>query len=429
MSEVKLFVGVDLASVAEHQVYVTDALGDKLGERSVGHSGKELERFFDWLLELEGEPSAIVLGVEAPGNTLVCGALNRGLRVYHANPKKIDRFRERESVAGAKSDRRDARVVAHALRTDLRCFQQVKESDPNVIALQEIVRERSTLVEQLGVLSNRLRDQLMRYYPAALELCPAANERWFWRVIELALTPQEAKRIRPARIAKVLKECRIRKVDARTVVDKLREKPPFVQTKVVTACSSRVRRLIKQLSPLSDLVAEVETELNATLSSFTHDATDSDPHDSCQGRHRDAAILLSMPGVGTIVGATVLAEASEAIAIRDYQRFRLIAGIAPVTKHSGKRKKRSCASMRYACSKQLRTALHHMARVAAKHDEAAKAHYRRLRDNGATYGRALRGVADRLARIMFAALRTGTLYDPSRLRGPYSRVSEASAVA
>jgi transposase len=67
---------------------------------------------------------------------------------------------------------------------------------------------------------------------------------------------------------------------------------------------------------------------------------------------RDAAILRSLPGVGRIVLATLLAEAHQAIQARDYHALRTLTGVAPVTKRSGK----SCrVEMRHACSVRLRT--------------------------------------------------------------------------
>ncbi|WP_265518714.1 transposase [Nitratireductor luteus] len=47
-------------------------------------------------------------------------------------------------------------------------------------------------------------------------------------------------------------------------------------------------------------------------------------------------ILASLPGVGRIVLATLLAEAFDALQRRDYAALRSLAGVAPVTKRSGK---------------------------------------------------------------------------------------------
>ena len=51
---------------------------------------------------------------------------------------------------------------------------------------------------------------------------------------------------------------------------------------------------------------------------------------------RDAEILKSLPGVGRIVLATLLAEAHDPLRRRDYQALRCLSGVAPVTKRSGK---------------------------------------------------------------------------------------------
>jgi transposase len=72
--------------------------------------------------------------------------------------------------------------------------------------------------------------------------------------------------------------------------------------------------------------------------------------------HRDVTILRSLPGVGRVVAATMLAEASRLLAARDYHGLRTQAGVAPVTRQSGKR---LLVGMRYACNPRLRNALYY----------------------------------------------------------------------
>src|SRR4051812_2510009 len=73
----------------------------------------------------------------------------------------------------------------------------------------------------------------------------------------------------------------------------------------------------------------------------------------------DVTILRSLPGVGRIVLATLLAEAFEALQRRDYQALRCLAGVAPVTKRSGKSR---IVLMRQAAHVRLRNAVYHWAR-------------------------------------------------------------------
>jgi transposase len=115
------------------------------------------------------------------------------------------------------------------------------------------------------------------------------------------------------------------------------------------------------------------------------------------------------------VAATMLAEASQPLKDRNYHALRAHTGVAPVTRQSGKSAR---VSMRYACNQRLRNAGYHWARVSTQQDPQCQSHYSSLRQRGHSHGRALRGVADRLLRVLVAMLQHDTLYDPARPRRP-----------
>src|SRR5208282_4221598 len=119
-------------------------------------------------------------------------------------------------------------------------------------------------------------------------------------------------------------------------------------------------------------------------------------------------ILASLPGVGRIVLATLLAEAWDALLRRDYAALRSLTGVAPVTKRSGKS---SIVIRRQACHDRL--ANYHWARVAVQSDPKSKAKYAALRGRGRSHGRAMRSIADRLLNAACAMLKNGTLFNPS----------------
>ncbi len=83
--------------------------------------------------------------------------------------------------------------------------------------------------------------------------------------------------------------------------------------------------------------------------------------------------------------------------------------MAPVTKRSGKSR---VVVMRYAAQVRLRQAVFHWARVAIVHDPKSRSRYEALRARGHSYGRALRGVADRLLGVACVLLRRQVLFDP-----------------
>src|SRR5437016_14572878 len=120
---------------------------------------------------------------------MVEGLVERGFHVFALNPKQLDRFRDRFTVAGAKDDRRDAQVLASALATDQPAFRRLEPEHPLLLELRELSRLEDDLQEELGRLTNRLREQLHRYYPQLLHLVPAADEPWLWTLLERAPTP------------------------------------------------------------------------------------------------------------------------------------------------------------------------------------------------------------------------------------------------
>ena len=66
-----------------------------------------------WLWTLSaGQPQRVAVAIEVPRGAIVEGLVERGFHVFAINPKQLDRFRDRHSVAGAKDDRRDAFVLA-----------------------------------------------------------------------------------------------------------------------------------------------------------------------------------------------------------------------------------------------------------------------------------------------------------------------------
>jgi transposase len=176
---------------------------------------------------------------------------------------------------------------------------------------------------------------------------------------------------------------------------------------VVEAASHYVRVLLPRLQLLHAQRLESGKQLTQWLNRMAQESPG-------EGReHHDVTILLSLPGVGVRVGATMLAEATQPLKTRDYHAMRTLAGLAPVTKASGKRR---VVTMRYACNARLRTACYHWARTATQHDVAARRQYTTLRQAGHSHPRALRGVADRLLAVFMGMLKSDTLYDHQRRR-------------
>jgi hypothetical protein len=208
--------------------------------------------------------------------------------------------------------------------------------------------------------------------------------------------------------ARLLKEHRIRRLTADDVLTALREQPLRLAPGAAEAASEHALFQLPLLRVLKQQRTEIARRIERVLEEMSM------PEKNAPGQqeeHRDVTIILALPGVGRVVAATMLAEASQALAEREYHALRSYAGTAPITRQSGKKK---VVVMRQSCNPRLRNALYHWTRVSTQCDEQSKAHYAELRGKGHSHGRALRGVGDRLMAVLIAMLTHRTLYDPSR---------------
>jgi transposase len=407
--EYRWFVGVDWASVAHH-VGLIDAEGQITAERVFAHGGEGLALLCDWLVEQSGcAPEAIAVAIETPHGPVVEALLERGFGVHAINPKQLDRFRDRHTVAGAKDDRRDARVLADALRTDPHCFRRLSVVDPRLIELREWSRIVEELQQERTRLANRIRQQLWRYYPQVLELGDDIVADWMLDLWHLAPTPAAAARLRSASVSRKLTEHRIRRLTADEVLAILRQPTVTVAPGTAEAAVAHIRMLAARVRLVNCQLKETSRQLDELCEQIASPGQEA----NLDARPGDAAILQSLPGVGRMVLATLLSEASDPLSRRDHQALRNLCGVAPVTRRSGKR---CVVRMCRAAHVRLRLALYHLSRVAIQHDSASRSRYTQLRARGHSHPRALRSVADRLLNVTCAMLRDGTLLNPEAAR-------------
>jgi transposase len=400
------YAGVDWASESHH-VVLADEDGRVIGEKVFKHGGEGLAELASWLMATSGAANAadIQVAIEVPHGPVVETLLERGFSVYAINPKQMDRFRDRFTPSGAKDDSRDAEVMASSVRTDPHCFRQLAGTDPVIIELREWSRIADELGTERNRLTNRMREQLWRYFPALLELDDDLGAEWLldlWRAVP---TPEKAARTREATIAGLLKRYRIRRFDAAHVLGVLRQRPLQVAAGTAEAATAHIATLAARVRLLNRQIKEAHQRLDS-LTARLLPTKETEPG---QQKQRDVEILASSPGVGRIVLTTLLAEAFDSLQQRDYAALRSLTGVAPVTRQSGKSK---TVIRRHACNVRLANAMYHWARVAVQHDPRSRAKYTALRARGHGHARALRSVADRLLNVACAMLKAGTTFNP-----------------
>ena len=160
--------------------------------------------------------------IETPRGPVVESLLGRGFVVHSINPKQMDRYRDRFSVAGAKDDRLDARVLAETARLDRSHLRAVDAQMPEVV-------QPAPLFASLRTAERRQGSPVKPAPPDPVELLPAVPGNCgsispapgCWELMMMAPTPQKAKRMHVSSIQKLLRKHRIRSLDAETIKRRL----------------------------------------------------------------------------------------------------------------------------------------------------------------------------------------------------------------
>jgi endonuclease III len=422
-----LYVGIDWGSTDNH-VCVVDNQGE-VKDRFVFELTREgIEKLLG-RVDCHGKLQQSVFVLERPEGLLVEQLLGRELEVWHLNPKQMDRFRDRFSVAGAKDDARDSYVLACCARTDSRLFRRVRCIPAGFQLLRVKSRLHTRAVADVVRHQHRGRAALADYYPSFLTVSKDLQYDWVRALWRLAPTPEAARKLKPARVRDLLRKARVQR-DAEEVVALLRADSLVASPALVEASRAEVALAIDMLDVAVRHERRIERELEGILDELeatTEPARAPEaegaapPQESHEEPNRVAittTAVRSMPGVGCKIAAVLLGEAWEGLLEGSYPDVRLLSGVAPVTSVTGvtrkrKRKQRLPVVMRRACNEHLRDIMHLWGSSAARTERWGE--YRRtLLARGHTVARANRQVADRLLEVLCAVIRHGTTYDASR---------------
>ena len=391
---VRVFVGHDWAE-AHHDVHVEDETGKRLAAVRLPEGVEGVRRFHELVAGFVTEPGAVTIATETDRGLFVGAMVAAGYRVLAVNPMSTSRYRERHSTSGAKSDPGDAFVLAELARVDGHNHRPVAGDSELAEALKVLARAHQSMIWTRQRQSNQLRSTLREFYPGALDAFEDLVSGDARSVLALAPTPTLGRGLSRSKIASALRRGgRQRRVDARALEIQAALRVPQLEAPalVADAMGASVRALVAVISELSTQIAALEAGLAEHFEV-----------------HPDAKIIRSLPGLGMILSARVLAEFGD-----DPNRYanakcrKNYAGTSPITRASGTRR---VVLARYARNKRLADATDQWAFCAITASPGARTFYDQHRAAGDTHHRALRALANRLVGILHGCLHHATLYD------------------
>jgi transposase len=387
----RVWVGIDVAKEI-HWATAVDDVGEVLLDRRVTNDPASIQTLVADLTALHGE---LTIGLDVLGG--IAGLLQAMLAVacfhlVHVPGLAVNRARQGTTGGESKSDPRDARVIANQVRTrsDLRPVDEITELE---IAIRLVVGRRNDLVQEQTRRLSRLRDLLVGIHPGLEHVLDPTNKASLW-LITRYVTPSE---IRTAGRAALIKHFRKAKAVRSRDVERLTDaglssaRAQSVAIPGELLIAELVRELAVEALATKARLTQIEHELKALLE-----------------RHPDAALIRTLPGMGTTLTCEFLAEAGNLSKFSSADALAAAAGLAPVLRQSGKVR----FQRRPTGGNRALKRVFYQAAFCSLQAPDSRAFYQRKRQEGKGHHQAVIALARRRVDVLWAILRSRRPYQP-----------------
>jgi transposase len=386
----RAWVGVD-AGKEFHWAHVLDASGRQLLSRKVENDEADILRFVNEALSFAEE---VVWAVDQPGGSaalLLALLWERNQQVLYIPGLTVDRARD--TYRGeSKTDARDAHVIADQARMRPEHLCELEPGEQEIAELQLLLARRRDLVTDQSRIVTRLRETLLSLFPA-LERALDLNSKGPLTLLTHYQTPTQLRRAGHKRIVSYLKNRRVKGSSS-------------VAHKALSAAGSQSVAL-----PAQELASRIVAQLAAEILALKNriESVDEELERRFFARP-EAPILISLPGMGTVLGAEFLVAVRDLCAFESADRLAAYAGLVPAANDSGKRVGNH-KRMRGG-NKTLKRVFYQSAFASLRSAPQSRAFYDRKRAEGKRHTQALIALARRRVNVLWAMLRDGTAFEP-----------------
>jgi transposase len=389
-----LICGIDIGK-NHHEASVINSEGRLLAKSfrfansTVG--GKSL---LDYIGSVNKDSDVVVIGMEATGHywlSLYCFLFDAGFQVNVINPIQSDAVRNL-FLRKTKNDSKDSFLIAETIRIGR--FSNTPMADEDILSLRQLCRHRADLVDYISDQKRKIIGVMDRVFPEYQQLFSDMFGKTSTELLSKAVTPEELLALPTDELCQILrKNSRGRFGEAKA--EQLREaaKTSFGITIGTAAFTMQLRQLLEMVELLERQVTELEAEIDQYLQKFNSPIT-------------------TAPGVGNVLGATILSEIGDISRFSEPKKLVAFVGIDPSVHQSGE-----FTGTKNKMSKRgfphLRRAIWLAANIAWQHDPVLSAFYHKKRAEGKHHYTALGAVARKLTLIIYAILRDNKPYVPN----------------
>lgn len=386
------FVGIDIAKRSHEACVINQDGAFVVKPFKFTNDFKGFNKFLDTLKTVGDDFSAFDFGMEATGHywlNLYCKLLDHGAVVHVINPVQSDALRGLY-IRPHKNDSKDAFIIAELLRFGR--YAQTSLSDPNLMALRELTRQRTYLVDCTSDVKRKVIALIDKVFPEYEQLFTDMFGSTSLQLLETYSTPDALVNIDTDDLAQFLSTAS----HGHFGRDKAEQVQAFARNTFgsflfADSAGFAIKQFLEQIRLIERQVQELEVYIAECLAKFQ-------------------TALTTIKGIGTTLAAVFVAEIGDVSRFPAPDKLAAFAGIEPRTNQSGEFSGTQ-NKMSKRGSPYLRRAFFQAAVACNMHNPALHAIYEKKRAQGKHHNVALSAVARKLVNIIFAVMKSNKPYE------------------
>jgi len=387
-------VGIDVAK-DKHDCFILSSEGEVLADVfTIPNNAEGFDTLLQTIRRCTCPAEKIKVGLEATGHysyNILGFLLNKGLPTYVINPLHTNLYRKSLTLRKTKTDRIDARTIATMLMSDVDLKSYTDTSYHNE-ELKSLTRYRFDKVRERAKLKQSVSRLVTILFPELEKLVPSLH---MTSVYTLLGEFPGACQIADAHLTHwktVLYEAS-KGHYGRDMAVEIRDAARNSIGSRMPAKSLELKHTIQLIRELDAEIEEIENEINSIMDEVHSPIT-------------------TIPGIGTRMGAMILAEVGNFHNFDSADKILAYAGLSPSTYQSGQLTS-SYSHMEKRGSRYLRYAIFNATKYVCMWDPTFSAYLAKKRAEGKHYNVAISHAAKKLVRLIYAMEKSGQPYRPA----------------
>ncbi|TPG76563.1 IS110 family transposase [Brevibacillus laterosporus] len=386
------YVGIDVAKY-KHFASIMDQTGKPLGKPFPFQNHKQgAESLLAWINQHNASPEEILIGMEATGHywlAIYSFLIDHGYSVIVLNPIQTHAWRKGTEIRKRKTDAIDSVMIADMIRFGR--FLESRLVDEKMFALKQLSRFRNSLVTTMSNLKRKVIVVLDQTFPEYQRIFSDVFGKTSSQLLLDFSSPSDYEQLSIDDLTAIMEQASRSRLGREKATELLHlASNSFGVTFCKETFSFQLKLLMEQIRFIDLQVTACEKQMSQLLIDLDTPIT-------------------TIPGVGPIIGATILSEIGDILRFDSPSKLVAYAGIDASVSQSGQYESVSMSISKRGSS-HLRRALFQAAISASKHDPVLKAFFEKKRSQGKHYYVCLGAVARKLCHIIYAVLKSNNPY-------------------